>query len=263
MNIIQSLDMFQPPFSGGEVLISSRGIAAHFGKRHDNVLRDIADVIANVEEYTGDKVTAVFTRVQKPKNGLSKQEIVGNQCVRRLKSEESVLFYEYSYKNSQGKSQPEYLCTFEAAMLLVTQYDDNLRLALIRRWRQLEATARSWKTARDLSKLEYRQQSTAVFEQRKRQGKPTLHVHYMAEAKLLWYAMQGCFRMLRRDDLSDDELELLATLENMNGSFIRAGLDYAQRKDLLRNYAVQTQALAAAPLLEHLQAVTEDKEIPE
>ena len=85
--------------------MSSREIAQLTGKRHDNVLRDI------------DKLNESYSKI-----GLLK---VG----------------ESSYRNIQNKLQPEYLLTKMQTLDLMTGYNTELRIKVLRRWEELENKA--------------------------------------------------------------------------------------------------------------------------
>ena len=81
--------------------MTSREIAEVTGKRHDHVLRDIDNLIA--------------------------QGAIG-----------APNFGETSFVDGSNRKQREYLLDFDATMTLVTGYNANLRAAVIRRWRELE-----------------------------------------------------------------------------------------------------------------------------
>jgi hypothetical protein len=53
------------------------------------------------------------------------------------------------------------------------------------------------------------------------------------------WALVGKFQGLRRDDLTGDELDRLANLEELNAVLIGTGRDYEERKLALQEYAVQ------------------------
>jgi hypothetical protein len=69
-------------------------------------------------------------------------------------------------------------------------------------------------------------------------GKETEGVHYMAEAKLVNWALAGEFKGLDRDALSAEDLALLAHLEERNAVLIGRGQAYEQRKPILKAYAM-------------------------
>lgn len=79
--------------------MSSREIAELTGKRHDNVLADIRKMLAEI---------------QSPEN-------LGD------------------YKDARGRSQPMLLLNKEETLCLVAGYNVKLRMAIIKRWQELEA----------------------------------------------------------------------------------------------------------------------------
>lgn len=72
---------------------------------------------------------------------------------------------------------------------------------------------------------------------RQKQGKDCQAHHYMAEAKLVNWALAGEFKGLDRDSLDSAQLDLLAKLEELNTVLIGSGADYATRKPALQKYA--------------------------
>ena len=99
----------------GQVFCSSRQVADEFGKRHDNVLRDIANLDCS-EEF------------------------------RLLNFEESY------YINEQGKKQPQMLMTKDGFTFLVMGYRGKkaacFKEAYIRRFNEMEAFIRSLQAAK-------------------------------------------------------------------------------------------------------------------
>jgi len=69
-------------------------------------------------------------------------------------------------------------------------------------------------------------------------GKESKPHHFMNEAKLVNWALNGQFAGLDRDALSAVELALLANLEERNAILIARGVDYQARKPVLENHAL-------------------------
>ena len=82
----------------GKMTVSSRQIAKDFGKRHDNILRDIKNLIGNISH-----------------SSKLRGEILIDSGNSILSSE---IFIEYTYEN-RGKQYKEYLCTRDGFSLLV------------------------------------------------------------------------------------------------------------------------------------------------
>ncbi|MCS4284438.1 phage regulator Rha-like protein [Pseudomonas sp. BIGb0278] len=80
--------------------MSSREIASLTGKRHNNVKRDIATMLADLKE--------------------------------------DVLSFEHIYLDGQNREQVQYLLDREHTDCLLTGYSPALRMKVIRRWRELE-----------------------------------------------------------------------------------------------------------------------------
>lgn len=68
---------------------------------------------------------------------------------------------------------------------------------------------------------------------RNEQGKETNGFHYANEAKLVNFALTGKFEPIDRDNLSADDLGLLASLENRNSVLIGRDVDRETRKEIL------------------------------
>lgn len=72
---------------------------------------------------------------------------------------------------------------------------------------------------------------------RSEQGKETKSFHYANEAKLVNYALTGKFEAIDRDNLSADDLDMLASLENRNSVLIGRDADRETRKEVLLQMA--------------------------
>ena len=88
MQLVQIRELFN---GGKEVLTSSRSVAERFNKRHADVIR----AIENIRNMSED-----------------------NAKLRRLK----FMFIESTYRNSQGKTQPEYLMNRDGFSFLVMSF---------------------------------------------------------------------------------------------------------------------------------------------
>lgn len=88
---------------GGAVTMSSREIAELTGKRHDNVMADIRGMLSELKI--------------------------------------DVLTFQGIYLDSMNRQQIEYLLDHEHTDCLLTGYSAAMRMAVIKRWRELEAQA--------------------------------------------------------------------------------------------------------------------------
>lgn len=95
-------------------------------------------------------------------------------------------------------------------------------------WRKLRhQSASSFKVANDILKMV-----------RAAQDKETEDKHYMCEAKLVNWVITGEFKGIDRETLSAGELDLLAHLQERNAVLIGRGLEYQERKNMLKSYAM-------------------------
>jgi len=96
----------------------------------------------------------------------------------------------------------------------------------------------SWSKNRFQCAASYRVMSEVLRMTREGLGKKTAVHHYSNEARLINFVLRGAFAGLDRDFLSDADLALLAHLEERNAILIVRGVDYAQRKPMLKQYAL-------------------------
>ena len=107
-------------------------------------------------------------------------------------------------------------------------------------WRKLRhASASSFKVANDILKLV-----------REANGKDTETHHFTNEARLINWALTGQFKSVDRDLCSAADLDLLAHLQERNAVLIGRGLQYDQRKPIVKQYAMdwRMSRLAASEL---------------
>lgn len=95
-------------------------------------------------------------------------------------------------------------------------------------WRKLRhQSASSFKVANDILKLV-----------RESNGKETETHHYSNEARLVNWALTGEFKSVDRDQCTATDLDLLAHLQERNAVLIGRGLQYDQRKPIIKQYAM-------------------------
>lgn len=90
-----------------------------------------------------------------------------------------------------------------------------------------------WGMARHAAKSSNKVANQILQMVRQEQGKETRHFHYANEAKLVNYALTGKFEAVDRDNLSPQELDLLASLENRNSVLLGREVDRETRKEIL------------------------------
>lgn len=102
--------------------------------------------------------------------------------------------------------------------------------------------SQDWHRLRHEAAASYKVMSQMLKEAREHTGKACGVHHYMNEAKLVNWALQGEFCGLDRDALSIPELDLLAALEVRNTLLLAQGMEYTKRKSLLDTLAREWRA---------------------
>ena len=126
-------------------------------------------------------------------------------------------------------------------------------LRVIRTFDSLANDAGDWRKLRHGAASSNKVANAMLQEVRAAIGKETLAVHYMSEAKLVNWAHSGDFAGMTRDELSTQELDLLQFLELKNATLLGRGIAYADRKPILKQYAIDwrtshgTLAIASEP----------------
>lgn len=198
----------------GEIFTTSLLVAEKFGKQHKNVIQKIE----NLSEE-------VFTR---------------------LKIQPSY------YIDDSGKSNKIYELNRDAfsfiAMGFTGKKADEWKLKYIDAFNKMERHLKNmlnnkWIEHRAEAALEYKMMSRTLQEVRKLEGKVTRDYHYANEAKLVNWALTGEFQKVDRNQLNDNDLQVLVTLEAYNAVLLGVGHDRDTRKALLKNrYAEITKA---------------------
>lgn len=197
----------------GIPVVSSRKIAEVFEKRHDIVLRDIRNVITDLNN-----------------GGLHKFEESN--------------FIESYYKNSQNKKQPEYLLTKDGFTLLVMGYTGEkatrFKVAYIERFNQMENFIKSLAEI----KADFPEFTDAVmqlYEEPK-------HYHFSNEINMINRIVLGMdakkFKEVNglgdvpsiRPYLSLKQLEYIKILQRVDIGLCVAIKDFQQRKNILQDY---------------------------
>lgn len=95
-----------------------------------------------------------------------------------------------------------------------------------------------WRTLRHTSASTNKMVNAILQMTRAEAGKDTQHFHYANEAKLVNWALCGEFIGLNRENLTSQELDLLAHLEERNAILLGRGLTREQRQPMLKQYAM-------------------------
>ncbi|WP_395055111.1 KilA-N domain-containing protein [Polaromonas sp.] len=105
---------------------------------------------------------------------------------------------------------------------------------------QIDALIRGgddWTRQRHSAAASYKVMTQMLHDVRLLDGKECQVHHYTNEARLVNWALAGKFSGLDRDQMTRDELDLLAHLEIRNTIMMAQGNDYAKRKGLLHTEA--------------------------
>lgn len=192
--------------------VNSLFIAKYFGKRHDNVLRDIRNIID-------------------PKSGLSEDFRLLN-------------FGESSYKNEQGKKQPCYLMTREGFTILVMGYTGEKAMRFkelyIKRFNEMEKFINTLVTAR--------QDFPLLTENIKLLHDNPKPYHYSNECDMINRIVTGMSAKKFREKhglakgesirpfLTAQQIEMLDKLQKVDVGLLIAVPNYEQRKQQLEKY---------------------------
>lgn len=189
------------------VTMSSREIAELTGKRHDNVMADIRNMLNELE-----------------KDPLSFQGI---------------------YRDSMNRKQAEYHLDRELTETLITGYSIPLRHRVIKRLHELEGKVRELedaKASRQRARLEAPALTDAVQYSRQAAGKDVKPHHFSNEFDLInRVVLGGSSKQYRaahglsptdpiRDTLTPCQIKAVEHMQRLNASLIDVGMDFEQRK---------------------------------
>jgi Rha family phage regulatory protein len=208
----------------GQAITTSRNVAEAFEKRHDHVLRDIANIT-------------------NPKSGVSEEFIARN-------------FKASSYKDETGRIQPEYTFTKDGFVFLVMGYTGKkaaqFKEAYISEFNRMGEFIHTLKTAR----LEYPALTQSIL-QAFEEPKP---YHFTNEIDMINRIVLGqTARQFKethginegvnsiRPYLSIDQIQAIEALQRVDVGMVLAVPDFQTRKALLIKYYgnLQIKALSA------------------
>ena len=191
-------------------MVSSRCLAELFGKRHDNVIRDIKERIL-------PHVSVNF---------------------RLLNFEES------SYINSQNKKQPEYRITFDGFTIIAMGFTGQKAMEFKEMYIEAFHQMKNLITTRLISKEGYKEMTLAI-----KNYIGDDRFYYSREANMINMAVLGMKALdfkkvngIKRNDLVRDNavreiLEQLDKAQRLNGQLIKAEIAFAERKKIvIANY---------------------------
>jgi hypothetical protein len=105
----------------------------------------------------------------------------------------------------------------------------------------------NWRLSRHASASGFKVASDILKMVRADAGKDTESHHYMCEAKLVNWALTDKFGGIDRDTLTQTELDTLAYLQERNAVLIGRGLNYDQRKPMIKQYAMDRRMILLPP----------------
>ena len=137
-------------FGESERMMTSLEIAEVTGKSHSHVMRDIRNIIKQINQSTSglvipDDVKDDYHRGDRTQyKYLSEktQNILFDFCFNNNTGSKYTI-RESSYKDAKGEERNMYVLNKKACLLLSSGYDVNLRAKIIDRWEELEIKART------------------------------------------------------------------------------------------------------------------------
>jgi len=160
-------------------------------------------------------------------------------------------------RGTQGRETEYAELNEDAATFLMTLFRNSdvvlgFKLRLVKAFRRaLNEFARmrrqqaepAWQLVRDETRVGFKWMTESLTEARAAAGKATGTRHFQNEARMLNAVLTGKFAALNRDELSSDELALLAELQRRDALLLARGLPYAERKAALRAYLGERRPL--------------------
>lgn len=146
-----------------------------------------------------------------------------------------------------GKSQGTYAVEL-VAIRYASWIDPSFEVRVYRTFQQALKGKDDWRVSRHASASGYKLASDILKMVRDESGKDTESHHYSNEARLVNWALTGKFQSVDRDALPADQLDLLSYLQERNTVLIGRGIEYDQRKPMVKQYAMDwrmTRAIGA------------------
>lgn len=128
--------------------MSSLEIAGITGKAHSNVMRDIRNLIENVNKV-GQFTSELAEHSEYHRGDRTQYKFLSERTQDEIlnfalgKKDSPYLIEKSLYKDAQGKDREMYILNKKACMLLASGYDVLLRAKIIDRWEELETEKRN------------------------------------------------------------------------------------------------------------------------
>jgi phage regulator Rha-like protein len=125
--------------------MSSREIAELTNKRHSDILRDIRNLLTQLNGNHNQRMSALVERSddeEYQRSNRTQYKYLRKDTIEYLFDhafkDSGYSFVLSEYKDGKGEVRPEYLLTKKDALLLISGYDVVLRANVINRWEELE-----------------------------------------------------------------------------------------------------------------------------
>lgn len=143
-----------------------------------------------------------------------------------------------SIKSVKGGKSPGTYAVELVAIRYASWIDPSFEVRVYRTFQQALKGKDDWRVSRHASASGYKLASDILKMVRDESGKDTEAYHYSNEARLVNWALTGKFQSVDRDALPADQLDLLSYLQERNTVLIGRGLEYDQRKPIVKQYAM-------------------------
>lgn len=117
--------------------MSSREIARITGKRHSDVMRDIRNLLTQLNGSHNERKMAFVGKVDDRTPSDKKADIIDYLCDHAFEGS-GYSFFLSEYVDDKKEKRPEYILTQKDVLLLISGYNALLRGRVINRWEELE-----------------------------------------------------------------------------------------------------------------------------
>lgn len=117
--------------------MSSREIARITGKRHSDVMRDIRNLLTQLNGSHNERKEAFVGKVDDRPASEKKSDLIDYLCDHAFEGS-GYSFLLSEYVDSKKEKRPEYILTSKDVLLLISGYNALLRGRVINRWEELE-----------------------------------------------------------------------------------------------------------------------------
>nr|WP_314859353.1 Rha family transcriptional regulator [uncultured Undibacterium sp.] len=202
----------------GELVTDSLAIAQEFGRRHDNVMQSLDDLVKD------GTINRLDFKVVKYLDAKGEQR-------RKIELSERGALIAMPFIGGKKSRQGQ--------VILVNSF-----MAM-----RAEAAGQApWIESRKAAAVSYITMSETLQETREDQGKVTAGYHYCNEAKMINGILFDTVGAVDRKTLSSNQLSMLVRVESKNAILIGMGKEYSERKAALIQYVAKLIAKASPKL---------------